>query len=259
MSSSDLNLGVFADLHCGHVLGLVPPKWFVKKNLYPEVYKLQRKSWEYFVEGVDMAGPYDMVVWNGDVVDGLQPKGEATDLITHEPREQIDIACEIVKYINAPVNVFVSGTGYHTKVARFNFEKEVAARFGCKAEPEVMINANGKSFYFRHKIDGSSVPYGNHTPLAKMQLNQFIKASAGKAPKADILVFSHTHKFGGAYGDGWEALTTPCLQINSNHGRMTCNGDTTWGFIWFNVQEDGNYTLGKYTKNISTPMKMVTI
>jgi hypothetical protein len=206
----------------------------------PEVRALLEKAWLQFKKSVKDVGPVDVLVCNGDMIDGRQRKAESGELITHDLDEQVAMASEIVGLVEFDRVLFTSGTPYHVSLEGQNFEKQLAARHGAEVVPQLFLSMEDVTFYFRHAVAHSTIPQGRQTPLSRMRLWNALRSMSGEEPLADVMIYSHVHYHAGAYGRGWEVLTTPALQINSNYGQTQCSGETDWGMIWFEV-EKGSY------------------
>ncbi len=195
---------VISDLHCGHVAGLTPPRWQIKPKQEKDVGHtkrekfagLQKESWDWYVRAVSRHGPYDVVVCNGDAIDGSASRSGGTELLTTDRQEQCDMArYAIRKAAGGPkCKIFMTyGTAYHTGQEE-DWEALIATDLNAaKIGSHEWIDCGGVVFDFKHHIGGSSIPHGRHTAVARDALWSDLWAARGKAPKSDVLIRSHVH------------------------------------------------------------------
>lgn len=228
------------DSHCGHRVGLTPPKY---QSAIPgdEYYKIQIELWDYFKAEVEKLMPIDILIINGDTIDGKGTRSGATELITADVNKQKDIAVECFEWINAKHVVMTYGTPYHTGVTVDN-EREIADRLGADISDHQWIDVNGTIFDIKHFIGNTTVPYGKGTQVSKDRFQNYIWNEHEEQPKADIILRSHIHNF--IYiGDGtWLGITLPALQgQGSKYGARKCSGHVDFGFAYFDCHDDGGY------------------
>jgi len=245
---------ILSDLHCGHELGLTPPTWRYQEN-NPEkgqIARIQREAWEFYEYIIDnVVGKYaDVLVINGDLIDGKANKNEGIELITTDSNLQVKIAIECIGLWNAKKIMMTRGTPYH--VGKGECHEDIAADIlGATIEDNLTFRFNGKVFNFRHKVGGSSVPYGKGTPLVKEAIWNTLLAEYNNTQRADIIVRSHVHTYV-EYRDSHRiAIVTPALQVNSKYGTQQCSGYTDFGFLVVDVYDNGNVII----HNFSTVLK----
>ena len=112
---------ILSDLHCGHQLGLTPPKY---QNHFREI---QNIGWNFYAENVNKLGPVDLCILGGDLVDGPARKGSTQHIATDMLIQQ-KIAMECLEQVKTKKMVFVRGTPFHTQ-NDMEYEDAVAAHF----------------------------------------------------------------------------------------------------------------------------------
>lgn len=240
-------LVVLADLHCGHRAGLTHPdwQWHIEKDFNKKFAIQQKEMWDWFQNRIETLQPIDRLVINGDAVEGKGPRSGGTELITLDRNEQVEMAAAVIRECHAPKIIMTKGTPAHTGTDE-DWEDVLAAKLKENALVEIGDQAwpkiNGIQFNFKHKGTSSTVPHGSMTPLAKNYLwNQVWNSDDDKQPRADIIVRSHTHRFGYC-GEKYLAVSTPALQgWGSKFGQRQCEGKVDFGLIWFDVP---NYAMG---------------
>jgi len=254
---------VISDQHAGHRVGLPPPKW---QTATPgrKYYRIQIELWDEFIKIIDRLKPIDILMVNGDCIDGRGKRSGGTELITVNRLEQVEIAAFAINYCGAEKVVMTRGTPYH-KGTKEEWENELAKKVGCKKIGDhEFYNINGVIFDVKHHVGSSTIPHGQYTPVARDRLWNLIWSEYKMQPKADILIRSHVHYHEGLSGIDWEAYTTPSLQgMGSKFGAKLCSQLVHWGLIWFDVfdkpREFGKrWEMGKHIVGIQSQKATVT-
>jgi hypothetical protein len=241
---------ILSDTHCGHMAGLTPPDdWGNLNHSDPHKRKLARaraEAFAFYSSRLRDLYPIDIVVFNGDAIDGSGTRSGGVEQLTTDRNEQAAMAIECLKEAKAKQYVFVAGTPYHTGEGE-DFEAQVAdALGGERLHNHEWVRVNGVTFDLRHHIGSSSIPHGRATPLMKQWLWNQLWAVEDAQPKADIIIRSHVHTFTLAGGVDWIGMTTPALQLaNTRFGARRCDGIVHFGFVFFDVSNDGSYQWGK--------------
>lgn len=245
---------ILSDLHCGHVMGLTPPTWqFNQDNSSRgEIARVQKEAWNWYTQAVQHVGKnIDILVVNGDLIDGRGERSGSTELITTCRIQQGNIAIEALSQWN-PDQVFITrGTPYHTGQAE-QFEDLIADKLNAHIEDVLDLRVHGKTFNFRHKIGSSSVPYGKATQVIKEAIWNALYAIYHEIPSADVIIRSHVHHMViNRDGSRW-SITTPALQVNSRYGKQQCNGITDFGFLVVDIYENGHIIVNPYLAKLET-------
>ena len=238
-------LVVISDSHCGHRAGLTPPEWQYPKSKDKDREKFRREQsiiWEWYISCAKRLAPVDILVCNGDMIDGKGDKSGGTEQIELARDKQVDIAAACIDVWKAPKIVMIYGTGYHVGRDE-DWEAVLADKVGAvKIGAHEWIRAGGVTFDFKHKTSRSIIPHGRWTGPQRAALWNALWAERGVEPKSDVIVRSHVHYhiFG---GDGYRlVLTTPALQgFGSKYGTRECEGFVDIGLVKFDC-EDGGYT-----------------
>jgi len=241
-----------SDEHCGHVAGLTHPDYNItytdesddgaqKRTRRIKQTKQRRVLWDWFAERVNMFRPFDVVVNNGDAVDGRGERSGGTELLCTNPDEQCEMAEAVLDFVCGGKSdlYMVYGTGYHTGKAE-DWEDIVAREAHAKKiEGEGHYEINGLHFAVKHFIGNTRSPASRYTALSNAQIRQWLWAARGQQPKANIIVRSHVHRclYAGEPGTQSLALTTPGLQgLGSKYGVRQCDGlPVEFGFVVFDV------------------------
>jgi hypothetical protein len=238
---------LLADLHCGHLVGLTPPAWQTEapesdgRTKRAKFAPIQREAWQWYAKNVAAGGPYDLVVVNGDAIDGRNDRSGSCEQITPDRQEQVDMACTAIRQamIGKPKLVMTYGTAYHTGDQE-DWENDIAKELGSmKIGSHEWIDIEGVVFDVKHHINSSQVPYGRHTALNRDAVWSLIWADKQYTPRAQVVVRSHVHYFAAALDDMEPhlRLTTPALQaMGTRFGARQCSGLVSFGFVIFEVR-----------------------
>ena len=252
---------VISDTHCGHIAGLTPLKCDYKPDKASKYYQpwlLRRRVWRWFCKEVEDVSA-DILVINGDAIDGFASKTGGRELITSDISEQADMAVEIAKTVNAKQVYMTYGTAYHTG-DDLDWEDEIAYKLRAEIKSRLFLKVDGVTFDVKHHLGSSSVPHGRATAILRDKLWADLMALRGEQPKSDIIIRSHVHYFNAITTPSGLIMTTPALQSPSTiYGKRRCSGITDLGMVSFDVA-NGNYSwkphLLELRENVSEVIKV---
>ena len=253
------------DLHCGHLAGLTPPGWqtktsdadgprFLSQHLREKFHRIQAACWDWWRREISKLRPFHLAIVNGDLIDGKGVRSGGTELITADRSEQADMAMKALSIVRAPNWCFTFGTPYHVG-SEEDFETRVAewmdaqtwtdkVKIGGHEWPQV----NGLVFDVKHKIGGSSTPYGRATAIEKEDVHNLKWHERGQQPRADILVRSHVHYYypdPEKIGDDIHRMLVilPALQaMVTKFGSRQCSSPVDYGFCYVDIPPKGERT-----------------
>ena len=245
---------IISDLHCGHRGGLTPPKWqyspYDDDNVLGKFGKLQSTVWDWYAKQIESVGPVDLLVVNGDAIDGKGAKSGGVEQLTSDRREQCEIAKIAVDLVDRKKTLIIKGTPYHTSSEGEDWEDVLADMVRANdVGAHEWVEADGVIFDFKHKVGSSMIPHGRLTAPLRSSLWNSLWAEQGLQPRADVIVRSHVHYhvYGGMAGT--MVMTTPCLQAWSKYGTVQCEGLIDLGMVLFEC-EKGGYTWGARLLNL---------
>lgn len=234
-------IAIISDSHSGHKFGLCPPDWQSGKFR-----KLQKQLWDWFARTAADCGAVDVLVCNGDMIDGNGEKSGGTELITTDRLEQAEMAAQAIRCFDAKRTFVVAGTGYHSGTAE-EFERPVADAVGGSYVGEAFFRAEGVNVHCRHHIGTAQMPQSKGTALLRAQLMDALAASVGPGgDRADVIVRSHAHSFLAVANDFGLAFVTDGLQLRSRYGRRL-DGWSDVGLLVLDVDgEDVSWTRHRF-------------
>jgi hypothetical protein len=156
--------------------------------------------------------PVDVALWFGDQVEG-EGKKESSYHLTTNMNEQIEMGIKIVKTVNAPLNLFVFGTPYHSG-SIMDYEAIIANEFGGHIDWEQKITFDGVRFQFSHALGKSTTPVGGDIALKKEIIWNVIEDYLyAQSPSADIIGRGHTHEYRLLDNDHSYGFSAPALKL----------------------------------------------
>ncbi len=226
-----------ADFHCGHRAGLTPPDWWQSVGR-SDWGTIQRETWnEYSALAEEYHSP-DLLIVNGDMIDGRGTISGGTELITTSLREQTEMAAECIRIWNAKRVICTIGTGYHVSFAGEDWEEQLEDLLGADVKSHPAILVDGVVFDVKHYSHGSSLPHLRSNGLGRDWLTTKMWAIRGERPDADIILRAHRHYFSFAGDDSWLGIIQPGLQAAATKfGARQCDGTVDWGIIVFEVAD----------------------
>jgi len=239
-------LVVISDMHCGHRSGLTPPAWQYKGDSggsWDKWSDMQTRMWDWYAAEMKELQPIDVLVVNGDAIDGKGERAGSAEHVTADRKEQADMAVECIAVAQAKHIELIYGTPYHTGKEE-DWEAVVADTCKAAIHDHLFLDANGTVFDFKHKIGSSSIPHGRATGPLKEKLWNMMWAERGLQPKANVIIRSHVHYFVTAGDMRGQVVITPALQsFGSKFGARQCSGTIDVGFLVFDCLPGGVYNM----------------
>ena len=222
MSEHRINrIGIVADLHCGSRFGLrhnpkLTDPYTTKSDIWlSECWKRMIKVWP----------ELDLLILNGDLIDGTQRKSEGVGLITTNLDEQTEIAIQCLKPLVAKAKkvIRMRGTSYHesfqgplsTLDVTFGINKPDRDKAFVR---DIYLDGSPKNekdavvLNVKHNPEGQRTLYLG-TTMDRETRWSVLSEAANAMPKSSFIVRSHIH-FAADFTDycqGKSIITTPCF------------------------------------------------
>jgi len=225
---------------------LTPPAWHHQGDGHPRIAKVarfQKALWEFYTEAIDALKPIDVLIVNGDAIDGKGEKSGGIEQTTTDRLEQCEMAAKAINYAEAPKVRLMFGTRYHCG-KEDDFEKVLVDKVcgNVSIQGHGFFEVNGCTFDVKHKVGSSGIPHGRATALAKARLwNVLWNHEHDRQPLANIIQRSHVHYVSYAGGPDWVAMTVPALSYGTSFGIRECEGIVSIGAVKVDVFPDGRY------------------
>lgn len=197
---------------------------------------MQREAWKAYRQIVQKWKSPDILVVNGDCIDGRQERQGGAELLTNDRNLQCEMAIKAIKEFEADTILMTHGTQYHVGSTGEDFEYTIAQTLDARIEGRLFFEVDGMTFDCRHKCGSSSVPQGRATAILREMAWNLIKSVSNDEPRADVIVRSHVHYHIWIEQPGRIMFTTPALQLaRGRYGSRECVGEVHWGAIRLTV------------------------
>lgn len=242
---------VLSDIHVGHRFAVSPFRWIMPDGSIYSANRAQRALLNAWEEVATDWGTPDILLINGEPIDGQQPKDKGVEVWTTNYLEQIKAAVELIGMFNPKKSYVTRGSNYHVSLGGVSIEEIFGEQLGATkvdgnyVSPELFLDVDGVTFNFAHHIPGSVSGWVyRSTPAAKEMLLLHLNASH-KWP-FDVLVRSHNHYFWAVQSTSKMAVLTPCWQLQTWFNYRKSSGGTVpdIGAVRFLI-DDGDYKLEK--------------
>lgn len=224
---------IASDLHSGHITGLTPPAYEREDPFQP----LRRLGWNFVAETVERLQPIDVLVLNGDAIDGRAEKTGGTELITTDRHQQTSMAREFVGMVGAKEIIVMAGTGYHVGQEE-QWENVLADAVGGQFHTKEILELPNLNIAFRHHLPGGNAPGGSPNALVKQIVYSYERHAYGDV-LPDVLIFSHRHRFITYSNSIQTAMVSPALQMGTRYADERVDGVVDYGLITFDVDKLG--------------------
>lgn len=248
---------IVSDFHAGHEVGLTPPKWNPESEA-DHSSRYRAYMWDRYAETVKSLKPIDVLICNGDAIDGRGERSGSLELIVLDRDLQAQMAAEAIKIADAGKVYIARGTDYHVGPDE-SWENLVAERTGAERVGDVLnLDVNGLMFNIKHHIGGSQTPIGRTTPLTREAVWNALWSVRQGFTLADVLIRSHVHYHAYVGGPQWLALTTPGLQgYGTRYGERRLSGLIDFGMVVFDVVSKEDFGWKAITFPFPTPKPSV--
>lgn len=245
-------LVAISDLHCGHWAGLTPPEWQprVPKGCDRHIEKraeLRASLWRWFERERRPYRSPDVLLINGDAIDGKGPKSGGTELLYSDRVDQVAMAADVIKSFKPKRIVMTHGTPYHVGTEE-DWESLVAKdkNVGADIHAEVHMDINGVIIAAKHHIGNSTSPVSRFTAMSSAQVKQQMWSLHDQQPAANLILRSHIHRCYGVMDPamnfaGW---VTPALQgLGSKVARKLDGLPVHFGFLVVEIESLDSWTV----------------
>lgn len=218
---------VVSDLHCGSQWGLWPDRSVILPDgrVVPpnKGQKYILRCWE---DLCDRVGKFDILVVNGDVIDGEQIRSRGVEAMSTLIPAQVSAAVSLLEPLvsKAREAYFIQGTEYHEGIAG-QASEAVARELGARGPArgwhswEVLdLDVGGVIINFSHGISVSQGLY-RMTALDREGVWSALSSGSRKCPNPDVIVRSHAHYYAHVEYTDRHVVITPCWQLQTRYMR----------------------------------------
>ena len=224
------------DLHCGSIYGLGVPNFCGLSGYTLPFTETNRFLYDRWNQMINAVGAVDLVIANGDLVEGLNKKRNGEETLTPFIKDQSNMAANLLGRITTGEYAFTGGSGYHTGQDT-NGDQEVCDKLGGTwFGTDGTIEIEDIKLHVRHVGQHSKIPHSRATGL----LFDFLIASL-QGDNTNIFIRSHTHKFVYAGIHNRLGMTTPCWKGVDAFIRTKSMEKTDCGWVLITV-DGAEYT-----------------
>ncbi len=252
-----------ADLHGGHRAGLTPPKYRWDEDSELEKYAVwggvQHEGWDKYLDIIDQIGRPDILVANGDLIDGPGMKATGAEYITTDVTEQCEMAAECLLQWRARETHIVRGTFFHVGINN-DYEDWVAELVEADTiKNHLFLQVEDVVFDVKHKVGGSSIPHGSGTSVLREKLWNDRWAKREEQPQGDVCIRAHIHRYVAIDEADGMAMVLPSLEVaGTRYGGRECSGTVDWGVVAFYVS-GANYRYEKHLVKLESNKQELVI
>lgn len=253
MSKKVLFIG---DTHVGSNVGLSSSEMINEDDNVIHQNVIQKWISDKYYKMVDDVGKVDLLILNGDIVEGPNYKNEGVGNWTNDMDVQVEHASDLLKDIKFRKCIGCSGTRYHSGDNPKN-DKRVIEKIGGQWMKEVSTEINDVRIHAAHKAavykNKQSKPASITGEMVAAEINAF------EFGKYDILAKSHTHTYAGVDMGTSIGFLLPCwkgrddyaiysaspLTFNPSIGYVVVEIESDKSFSWYRDIEKlkGNYAI----------------
>lgn len=266
-SSMNETVRVFvgSDFHCGSLSGLTPPSYDAEpadtESALFSIWRERREFYNRFAHEVERFQPFDIAIFNGDLIDGDQSRSKGQELLEPDRLQQANMAISIVKKVGAPVNYFTHGTAYHTGPEAEDYEQIVADAFDAKIENEINVDVGGVVINAMHHVSTTQNVNTRNNGLGKAAADLTYRVGRGDLVRLPDLAFrGHRHYYGRSDDGEVDVIGLPALQFtNGAKWARSFTIPQTFGFCVVEVEEGEYQVILRQWKSVSVESELVEL
>lgn len=242
---------VIGDTHVGSDVALAPEELRLESNNRILANEIQLAILQEFYDMVDDVGTVDLLILNGDLVEGTNYYGEGAGCLTTNMNKQVETAIDLLSEIKFRKVVGCRGTAYHGK-KNPNMDGQVIAGLGGTCMDEVSIQVGKTRIYANHRTPVRMTQWESRPQsIAKdLLLNELNQMDFGHY---DIVCKAHVHYYIALdYGKSI-GFICPCWKGRDEFAKGATNPfafNPSIGYIMFDIENDGSFAWTKSVKNL---------
>ena len=270
MANSSKCIVNWADVHDGATTALCSAEPYNSElDTVIQLNKIQktlRYAWGDSID--DLTQKPDLVVVNGEPIDGANKKQVGQQSWTTNVEDQMNDAKKLIEMIPYKKVLLIRGSNYHDQIDGTNFEEIMASKlrdvqkykaYGGQGATDyfAFIEIHGKVFNFTHHIGWSRAEANRTGALAKeLKGMHFIHDTLGRT---DVAVRSHAHYLVHVEFANTHGVVTPAWKFPEGFlfkgGLAGTIPDI--GAVEFRIYKDGVIDFQKYVANIVMKAKVI--
>lgn len=248
---------VIGDLHVGSDVAVSPEEIKLDSGNVISANEIQLTILRQFQEMCDIAGKVDLLILNGDLVDGQNFVGRGKGILTTDMCKQVDTAVDLISEINFRKVVGCCGTPYHVD-RNPNLDKMTIEKLGGVCLDEISIIVEQTRIYANHRtpvrMSGGHRSQSISTDMLMSELNA---ESFGK--KVDVIFKSHAHYYLAYDNSKTLGFVCPCWKSRDEFAKSSTSPFAflpSLGFIMLDIETDGSFSWQRHVKNLKPKYNM---
>ena len=187
-------LVVVSDIHPCSKFGPVPPDWKMTDGSPAHTTKTTQEIFTFYEKCIDNFGKPDVLICNGDLVDGIQHLNAGREVWSTDTNEQIRLSTHLLNLWGAKEKYVTYGSRYHVESGGMMVERVIAQKIGAKLVGwQIPLTIEGQKCRFSHEISVSTSSWQYRTTSISREL---VLDRLQRGDKSmNLLVFSHAHYF----------------------------------------------------------------
>ena len=265
---------VISDLHVGSTTAVCSPKPIISdQNTYHVPNEVQRvlfKAWKDMIKEATRQGGIDLLVINGECVDGANVKQVGQQSWSTNVDDQMNDAKKLIDMIPYKQVMILRGSNYHDQIDATNIEEIMASKlrdvlpykaYGGEGKTDYFayVEIHGKIFNFTHHIGFSRQETNRANAMAReMKAMHFQHDTLGRA---DVFIRSHVHYLVHVEFSNTHGVITPCWKYPDAHLFRGGLAGTTpdIGAVWFDVFKNGDIDFDKFIADVGLKANVVIL
>jgi predicted phosphodiesterase len=243
---------VIGDTHVGSDVALMPEEIMLRSRNRISANEVQLAILKEYYDMIDDVGTVDILVLNGDLVDGTNYYGEGVGVLTTHMPTQAKVAVELLSEIKARRVVGCPGTAYHSK-KNPNLDEQVIEALGGVCMDEVGLNIGQTRFYANHR---TSVRMNQWEARPQSVAKDILMAelNAMDFGKFDIICKGHAHYYIGLDNGSSVGFVCPCWKGRDDFAKKSVNPfafNPSIGWLMFNIGNHGEFSWSRSIKRLT--------
>jgi predicted phosphodiesterase len=242
---------IIGDTHIGSDVALSPEELILKSNNRILANEIQLAILQEYYDMIDDVGTVDLLILNGDLVEGTNYYGEGAGCTTTSMSAQDKVAIDLLSQIKFRKVVGCVGTKYHGK-CNPNHDQTVIEGLGGVCMDEISMNIEQTRIYANHRTPVRMTQWESRPQsIAKdMLLNELNAMDFGHY---DIICKSHVHYYIALDQGTSVGFVCPCWKGRDDFAKGACNPfafNPSIGYVMFDIETDGSFAWTKSVKHL---------
>jgi len=194
-------------------MGLVPKDSPVASPSHTVAGRCQEQLRDFYYSLLSRYHRPDLVVVDGDAIDGPGRKNHGMEQLTTDMAVQSDMAYEALAPWS-PTDGYrvLSGSGYHVD-GYGAMERTLASRLGARYSDDDYFTVEGVPMHARHFVSVSGSQNTQASLLSSDAIKMILARETIQYPEARVIVRAHVHSYMYVGTGRWIAMTLPALQL----------------------------------------------